>query len=974
METFNKIYALVFNIKVNKLIGFLPEVWIAPLNEDRSVSFVYQRVFINNIEEYGIRLDANLEKIFILINELQELNLEKIFNNSGSKKRNLSQLKEDGLLSPLIDKYVDKRINQFLNIITTLHYPITFNIDRTGIINSHLLNFKSTKPEIRLHFNKQSDGIYYKLNLQIESKRLNILNQNFVVVSNTFGWVIIARSLYKMEGINGNMLKPFIKKEEVFIPANLTQEYFKSFILRISNLENISSEGFEINHFQKITKVELELVEDFFNSSFFLKLEFYYQNEKFDYNSNQLAKEKIHFDNEDNINIHKYIRDLDSENKICLILENLGLSLSSNKHLVFSNSNKELNNLKEYITWLRTNRSILSNNNINIAPPYFFQKEINLEPYMETIRVNYEKDWFDILTIVRAGSMEFPFVRLAKYIKVNDNFYPLPDGTWFIIPDTWMTRYQTISKLGEEREDGIRLLNSHVTLLEDLDIPLKKITNKVKDLDFNSINVPDTLNAILRPYQSDGFRWLAYLYEQSLGACLADDMGLGKTLQAIALILYIQLNPKSQLQNSNDIQLDIFSIPKTREFCVLIVLPASLIYNWKQELIKFAPQLKVYNHVGSNRYQNWFLISKYDVVLTTYNIVVRDADILDKLTFNCIILDESQQIKNKDSKMFKAVNKLNSPFRLTLSGTPIENSLTDLWSQMQFINPGILGSFSSFKKNFKDDIEIKNDRYLLNELKKIVQPYILRRTKKAVAPDLPELTEQIHYCEMSEQQAMIYEKEKSAARNLLLLKFDQGIENTNFIVLNIIQRLRQIASHPGLIKEYHDIIGEKFDEVSYHFKTILKSGQKALIYSSYLQHLELYKSWLINQNINYSWFTGEQSLQERENAVQKFKQEDCPFFLLSLKAGGVGLNLTEASYVFLLDPWWNPAIENQAISRAHRIGQNQNVTAIRFITVNTIEEKIIQLQERKMKLADNIIEDSSYLNTLSNDDLLSLIE
>lgn len=974
METNPTKFILVFNLKKNQFIGFQPEVWLAPSNEKGYISLVSQRAYAHTIEDFGIHLDSNLEKLFVLISDLQEQNLEKQFNSNSNKKRTLAQLKEDKEIIPIIEKYIEKRLDQFLSIICALKSPITLNIERSGIIGSHLIKINESEPEISIHFNKKIEGIFYSLNLKINKKTFHLINQELVVITNNSGWVIISNILFKLNTINSNMLKPFITKEEIFIPAKLSHDYFKSFILRISNSVNISSEGFELIQFNTITKVTIELVEDFFNSTYFIKLVFFYDSEKFDFNNDQISKQKLTFDESNNINIHKYIRDSEGETKISNILKDFGLFQSSNKHFVLSDSKKELNNIKSFINFIRTNKALLENENICIINPYFFQKEINLSHFKESFKIDYENDWFDIKGIVIVGDIEFPFVSLLKYIKTNDHFFPLPDGTWFIIPDTWMAKYQTISKLGEEIEDSFRLLKSHASLIENLESNISNNKYISQPLDLSTFKVPDSLNATLRPYQVKGFQWLANLYEQSLGACLADDMGLGKTLQAIALILYIQSKANYSNNKEEQVQLDLFTSQKSKKLCILIVLPASLIYNWKLELSKFAPQLYIYNHVGNNRYQNPNYIANFDIVLTTYNLVLRDNDFLKNISFDCIILDESQQIKNKDSKLFKAVSSLNSPFRLTLSGTPIENSLSDLWSQMQFINPGILGTFPHFKKHFKIDIEKSNDINLMAELKKIVQPYILRRTKNNVAPELPILTEQIHYCEMNDQQAEIYEKEKSTARNQILLQIENGIEKSGYIILNIIQRLRQIASYPGLINEYKGIISEKSEEVCFHFNTLIESGHKALVYSSYIQHLEFYKSWLSKQNINYCWFTGESSIEERNNAVQQFKRDDCPFFLLSLKAGGVGLNLTEASYVFLLDPWWNPAIENQAIARAHRIGQHQNVTAIKFITLNTIEEKIIKLQDRKMQLANNIIEDLNYLNNLNYEDILSLVD
>ncbi|HMV24848.1 MAG TPA: DEAD/DEAH box helicase, partial [Saprospiraceae bacterium] len=307
-------------------------------------------------------------------------------------------------------------------------------------------------------------------------------------------------------------------------------------------------------------------------------------------------------------------------------------------------------------------------------------------------------------------------------------------------------------------------------------------------------------------------------------------------------------------------------------------------------------------------------------------------------------------------------------------GTPIENSLADLWAQMQFINPGMLGSAQSFKQAFRIPIERNQDEAKREELLRIVKPFILRRTKKSVTPELPELTEFVHYCEMDEQQAEIYEKEKSAVRNSILMAETDGSGKEKLRILNALQRLRQIASHPAMLPEFADVASGKFDEVSYFLENAVQCKEKVLVFSSYVRHLDKYCDWATSNKVAFSRLTGDVALAQRQREVENFQEKDIPWFFLSLKAGGTGLNLTAAELVFLIDPWWNPAAEQQAIARAHRIGQNRNVTAIRFITRNTIEEKILRLQQKKQKLASEIITEDEFFFSLDKSELAGLLE
>jgi SNF2 family DNA or RNA helicase len=466
------------------------------------------------------------------------------------------------------------------------------------------------------------------------------------------------------------------------------------------------------------------------------------------------------------------------------------------------------------------------------------------------------------------------------------------------------------------------------------------------------------VKATLRPYQEEGVQWLLEHFNNGMGACLADDMGLGKTLQTLTTLTAVH-EQLSETQRTEAIQLDIFGteIPSKKEYLkALIVLPSSLIFNWYNESKKFTPHFSRLQYIGSDRKALQKKLDRYDLVFTTYAIISRDLAVFEKYNFRYLILDESQYIKNKTSKVFNAVNSIPAENKISLSGTPIENSLADLWSQMQFINPNILGTYAFFDQTFKIPIEKKQDQESLFELKKLIQPFILRRTKEQVLKDLPEMSEQIFYCDMEADQEKLYEEEKSKARNFLL--GTDANQNNKISIINTLMRLRQLSNHPKMVDSKSDIDSGKYLAVTSYLRTLVQSNQKTIVFSSFVSNLNFYKDWCKTNKISFCELTGATAAKDREEQVNRFQNDDSTLlFFISLKAGGVGLNLTKASFVLFLDPWWNPFAEKQGIGRAHRMGQMNKVNVIRFISKNTVEEKIIRLQETKKLLSDSLLEE-----------------
>jgi SNF2 family DNA or RNA helicase len=598
-------------------------------------------------------------------------------------------------------------------------------------------------------------------------------------------------------------------------------------------------------------------------------------------------------------------------------------------------------------------------------------------------------DWFDIYAVVRFGEFIIPFIKLKKFILNDIREFELPNGEIAILPEEWFARYKGLIPLAKMTGDKLQFDKHHYFLLKN---KLKEAVESVADHlslfqspEKSELSIPDNLKVQLRNYQFDGYFWMHQLQKNGFGGCLADDMGLGKTLQTLTLLLKLK-REKTGVIIRNPItingQLDLFAQqpdPVTVNFqpASLIVLPTSLVHNWDNEIRKFTPTLKVYKYAGSQRNKSVDLnqiSSFYDVILTTYGTVRNDIKTLSGTPFFYTILDESQFVKNPESKTYKAVMQLRATNRLVLTGTPIENSLSDLWAQMNFLNPGLLGSHIWFQKTFISAIEKNSDPEEQRMLQLLISPFILRRKKEEVARELPPLTEHVVFCPMAEEQEKLYEEAKSVIRNAILENIDnEGIKKSSFVVLQGLTKLRQLANHPSLLDKESEEVSGKFEQMLSMLENLVAENHKVLIFSSFVTHLQLIEERIKQQNWRYSLLTGKTT--DREKVIAQFQNDPENYiFLISLKAGGVGLNLTAAEYVFITDPWWNPASENQAISRAHRIGQQKNVFVYRFITENSIEEKIQVLKERKSSLADKFINSNNPFTEITREEIVELLK
>ena len=583
-----------------------------------------------------------------------------------------------------------------------------------------------------------------------------------------------------------------------------------------------------------------------------------------------------------------------------------------------------------------------------------------------SFRVSSEIDWFDVDAVVQFGETQIDLKAVRKAVRRRERFVKLADGSIGEIPTEWLEKYRYLFSMSEETEDGLRLSGAQITLLDQLlmegdrveaDAEFQRRREHLRGFEEIKPSVlPQNINGTLRPYQKSGVDWLHFLHDYGFGGCLADDMGTGKTFTTLAFL--------QSLSETNH-----------ATAATLLVLPRSLIFNWEREVQKFTPGLRILNHAHATRAKDLAQFDEYDLVLTTYGILLRDIELLRKHRFHYVILDEAQAIKNPLSQSAKAVRLLNSDHKLSLTGTPVENSTIELWSQFAFLNPGLLGSFEHFRLEFAGAIEKDHDEIAAAFLRKLVHPFILRRTKDQVAPELPPRTEEILEVEMEPGQKKLYDKTRDYYRDQILGVVDKnGINDVRMKILEGLLRLRQIANHPRLVEPDTRAVSGKFERLLETLETLRAEGHKALVFSQFVSMLTLVREALDARKIPYAYLDGQTT--DRQGRVDDFQNNpDLPFFLISLKAGGVGLNLTAADYVIHIDPWWNPAVEMQATDRTHRIGQTRPVFVYKLITRNTVEEKILLLQDRKRALVSQLIStETSFFKSLTKQDIELLFE
>ncbi len=583
-----------------------------------------------------------------------------------------------------------------------------------------------------------------------------------------------------------------------------------------------------------------------------------------------------------------------------------------------------------------------------------------ITPQRLQVRVESQRDWFGVDGIASLDGLEIPLAELLAALRTGRRFVPMGDGQFATISDQLRQRLTAIHDASQNETGGIRISRAAIPILEESlgddisyesDEKWQEALRKMQEIRDYCPAVPEGLQATLREYQKHGFEWLARLSYWGMGGCLADDMGLGKTVQALGVLL-----------------------ERADQGPALIVAPTSVGNNWVRETERFAPSLRAKLYREHDRQHLVETAAPRDLIITSYQMLQRDAERFTSRTWHTMVLDEAQYIKNFQTKTAKAVRDIESNWCLALSGTPLENHLGELWSLMRAVSPGLLGSWERFRKQFAEPIERDRSRERLQALGKVVRPFVLRRTKKEVLTELPPRTEVVRIAELSDEERKKYD----AARLAALTELTAGENGENdqqkrIRVLAWLTRLRQLACHPRLVDPRWDLSSAKLDLFKEIVEELREGEHRALVFSQFVQHLTLIREALDKMGIKYRYLDGSTPAAKRQDEVDAFQNGDGDLFLISLKAGGTGLNLTAADYVLHLDPWWNPAVEDQATDRAHRIGQNRAVTVYRLVAKDTIEEQILALHEDKRELISGVLDGADRAGKMSTDELIRLI-
>jgi SNF2 family DNA or RNA helicase len=954
---------IVYSICKHDYLGFLIEPHVVQLNTNGGYSLTYQRLFSTTAQEFSSILDEDDIRLIKILEEIEQAHIIKRFYKKTIRPLEYFRTIFDEKIYEAIRPKIEKKIIEALGLIGNKDLYL---MSKEGWPVERKLTIATEPSSVLFHFRRNSTETRYFPTIKFQGQRIEFMFKDAQIICNQPAWLMLEDVLYYFEeDVEGKKLQPFLNKRFISIPQSSEKTYFEKFVAPLIEKHAVYAEGFEIRT-EKFEAVPILKLIHSIHEGPQLQLYFKYGNYVFPSGSDRKITVRMEKKGDEYI-FHRIKRSLSWEKEKINSLHERGLSSAAT---IFSNVYSPLhqeNNIEDtsysIINWLNEYHDELEALGFN-----FEQAEGNKQYVIGRSKIDLEirenNDWFDIHAIVYFGPYQIPFIDLKNHILNKIREFKLPSGEIAVIPEPWFAQYNNLLQFSEGNKE-LKLKKHHIGIVNDFSnselatITMDRKLQRLSDFEeIEDVNVPEDFSGILRPYQKAGYNWFHFLRKYNFGGCLADDMGLGKTVQTLALLQKVKEENLVIAKHSTS----------------LIIMPTSLVYNWLNEAKKFAPRLKIHAHTGSFRNKDMEAFANYDVVITTYGISRVDMELLKTFFYEYIILDESQNIKNPASKSFKAVKTLKSQYKLILSGTPVENTVNDLWTQMSFINPGLLGSQTLFYTEFVIPIEKKKDEEKATKLQALIKPFVLRRTKTQVATELPAKTENLFYCQMSDLQKEYYEEIKSKYRNELLLNLEDGtFKKSQIQVLQGLTKLRQIANHPNMIDQNYEGDSGKFENVIHTLENVLSRGHKVLVFSQFVKHLDIYRKYFDAENTPYAYLDG--STTQRGDVVKEFQtNSDIKLFLISIKAGGVGLNLTEADYVFILDPWWNPAVEQQAIDRTHRIGQTKNVFIYKFITKDSVEEKILALQNRKRKVAESLITtEESFVKSLSAKDIEDIL-
>lgn len=858
------------------------------------------------------------------------------------------------------------------------HYGRNFNVNNVVLSNTGLdelfeilkgktVEFETKTGERKIQFIDEPIDIKFILEKSDESTYC--LTPNIDV----YGYDIFYGKNYSYFLIDNKMHKclPKVENRNLELLEVYKKNYTQSIIFNENNLRNFFAivvpkikDNFEIKNIDK------EQIEKYMPKDLYVKIYLDYNEKGYIIADVKFCYGNVEFNPIKNVNL-EITRNAIQENEVLDTFVQTGFMLdSANARLVLVNDEKIYNFLsKEIEDYMKKFEVLVAEN---------FKKKDIKKIKIKSIGVKIENNLLDInLEDFKFNIYEIKDI-INKY-KLKRKFYKLKDGTYISLEKNnsldFLENVVDNIEIDYVNSEGgtIKLPIYRAMYLEKLFKEMnntniqkneyyKKMISEIEDrhIDINT-KIPKKLNTELRTYQKIGYKWLKTLEQYKMGGILADDMGLGKTVQVLTVILsYIQEN-KEKAKNS------------------IIVCPSSLTLNWYNEIQKFTPTIKTLVISGDylERKRKIETINNYQIVITSYDSLKRDIDLYTQYNFKYIVADEAQYIKNNNTKNSKAVKLINAETKFALTGTPIENSLSELWSIFDFIMPGYLYKYKKFKELYEIPIIKNQDEEKMNKLKKQIEPFILRRTKSEVLTELPDKTVTILSNEMKEEQYSIYMSYMAQARDEIMYQIDmKGFEKSQIKILSLLMRLRQICCHPKLFLSEYTGESSKLNQCIEIIQDAVLGEHKILLFSSYTSMFEIIEEQLKKLKINYLKLTGQTKVGERIKLVDEFNtNKNIKVFLISLKAGGTGLNLTGADMVIHYDPWWNLSAENQATDRTYRIGQKKNVQVYKLITKNSIEEKIYELQQKKAKLIDNMLStDATFINKLSKDDILALFE
>ena len=983
-------FQIIYSLFEHEFLGHLFAAYVVQLGPREQLTLQHQTVSGKNAHEFVDSLDATDFELVELCDQIQQ---EAVMKEFWPRKiataefflKTYNAEKGDKPLQEVIAKHVQTRMAA---ILARLAGKRVFIMGRDGEPTWKEIGLAPAKASILFHFRRNEEGTHYFPTIQYQGQRLDFQYKDALLVCLQPAWLLLGDLLYSFRTeVDGRKLLPFLKKKFIVVPRQVEESYFQKFVAPLMESFEVHARGFDIRSERYVARPRLTfsdalpvvatpeapvrppgpprrgriplpkpvapLLTGSETEQIHFELSFRYGPHLMPLGTNKPVS--VHLEKTaDSYVFHRLLRNPEQESATVTELQERLLTVE-NGYATLPKG--------EAFKWLHDNTPALTELGYTVEAASSATKSYFIGPTSVRVGIQEAGDWFDVRGTVHFGDIEIPFIRLRGHILQRRREFKLPNGQIAIIPEEWFTDYMELFAFGEETTEGLNLRRHHLALVADLqsnELATVRMSRKLAKLrDFAEVEdhpLPNGFMGELRPYQKAGYNWLRFVQDYHFGGCLADDMGLGKTIQTLAMLQHRRESGEAQGAAS------------------LLVLPTSLVFNWVNEARKFTPELRVLAYTGTYRDKNPDRFGDYDVVLTSYGIVRLDTELLVSYRFDYVILDESQAIKNPSSTTSQAVRQLRSKHRLILTGTPVENSTMDLWSQMSFINPGLLGTQAFFRKEFLKPIEKHQDEGRTRRLHALIKPFILRRHKAQVAKELPAKTEQLSYCQMTEEQAHAYEETKSFYRNKILRNLDEhGPASTQFLLLQGLTRLRQIANHPRLADETYTHESGKLREILRMIRNVVAEGHKVLVFSQFVQHLALVRAALDERQLTYAYLDG--ATRDRPAEVARFQEtEDLKIFLISLKAGGVGLNLTAADYVFILDPWWNPAVEAQAVDRAHRIGQLRPVFTYKFITQGTVEEKILALQRRKLALVSELIAtDEAVIKNLTREDIEELL-